>query len=135
MAAGVKEINPNQSVTDTQIPYREHDKISHAKRVVSVMPLPPADPDDKTRSLKPTTVVLGAGGTGGFDLKPDETYLFIGQGHTNIALAASAGIVTPDSGDLFVPAYTPTHIHTGSLWTRLEMYSAAGSNTQLVRVG
>lgn len=131
---GVKEFAPSQTLTDTQASFREHDVNSHAKRVVSVMPLPPVDPADNTRSLKPTSVNVAATGTGGYDLLPNATYLYIAKGETNIALATKAGVVAPDVGDLLVPANTPMHIHTGSKWRRLEIFSTPGALTWLVRV-
>ena len=129
-----REYSPNELVTDTAVDYREHDKFSRAKRVISVGALPPIDPSNPLRSLKPTAVVVAAAGVGGFDLDPNSVYRYIADGNTNIVLAAETGI-TPDVSDLLVPLLTELIINTGTQWRRLEVFSTPGANAQVVKVG
>ena len=129
-----REYPASATVTDTVIPYREHDISSHAKKVTVIGSIPGADPANNSRSLKPTAATIGAGGDGGFDLDSDSTYRYIATGDTNVLLAGVTGIV-PDADDLFVPAGMQLLIHTGSQWSRLEVFSTPGAAAQVVKVG
>lgn len=130
----VKEYSPNELLTDTQVPFREHHAPSHAKKVISSGVTPIVDPDDNTRSLKPTAVTIGVAGTGGFDLQPNATYMYIATGDTNVLLASTTGVV-PDAADLYIPAGKQMLISTGTQWRRLEAFSTPGASAQVIRVG
>ncbi len=128
----VQEYNPN-TITDTQVAFREHHPASHAKLVSSSQLAPIIDKDDKNRSLKPTSVTLAGLATGGFDLAPNSAYRYIATGSTNVLLASEAGY-TPDVNDLYIPANEQFMFHTGSQWRRLEVFSTPGAVAQVVKV-
>ena len=131
MAAGTKEYAPSELVTDTQVTYREHDRSSHAKKVIAVSAYPGQDQDNKIRSLKPVSI----SGSGGFDLDPNSVYRYIADERTHILLATVTG-VTPDAVDLCIPGGQQLLVHTGGLWKRLEVFSPMGGTaSQVVKVG
>jgi len=131
----VKVFPIGKSVTDTSIPYREHEISSKAKRTVDVGFALVKDPADETRSLKPETVTVGAAGVDGFDLEYNSTYRFIANAEMNIALANATGVVTPDADDALVPAGKQFIFSTGALWKRLEVFSTPGGKAQVLQIG
>lgn len=131
----VKEYTASELLTDTSLPWREHDAFSHAKKVTVTGAVSGIDPSDPKRNLKPTSVVIGAAGVAGFNLDPDSKYRYIATDDTNIALASESGYVIPDVADLFAPGAVQFIINTGTRWRRLEVFSAPGATAQLVKIG